>query len=463
MYRSICSVRALCLFAVVSALTLAAPCAQADEAPITDPIPKKIAPSKIAVKFERVAEGLTMPLWLTHAGDGSGRLFVIDQVGDVRVIKNGKLLEKPYLDVREYMVQLKPNFDERGLLGIAFHPEFAKKNLMGYKRVYTYTSEPYNANATNDGPIRMNKRPDHQSVIAEWMPTDPSADFINSRKRREILRFDQPQFNHDGGGIVFGSDRKLYIATGDGGGAHDKAAGHGPNGNAQDLKSILGKVLRIDTIHHEGKTVLGRFSIPPNNPFVAAKGGGGAANFVWAYGLRNPFRMSMDRKTGDLIVGDVGQGAIEEINIIKRGGNYGWRIMEGTFYFSAAAGEEGRIRRNPPAGKLPKMIPPAAQYDHDEGISVIGGFVYRGKKLPQLDGLYVFGEWTVGKKQSAGRVMTANLKTGHIEELFTMSRKRVGGFVTGMGEDEEGEIYVLTSEKRGPTGLSGKVYRIVPN
>jgi len=340
-------------------------------------------------------------------------------------------------------------------LGIAFHPGYADKSSPGAGKVYTYTSEPYSKSATNEGPIKT-KRLDHQSVIREW--NLPAGEDVIKGMGREVMRFDQPQFNHDGGAIAFGPDGMLYIGSGDGGGAHDKAAGHtSPGGNGQDLSKLLGKILRIDPLGQKGKKLAGRHSIPADNPFV---GKAGANDAIWAYGLRNPYRMSFDRESGKLIVGDVGQNFIEEVNVIERGGNYGWRIMEGTFYFSAKGGEEGRIRKGAPSGKQPKMLPPALQYDHDEGISVIGGFVYRGKAIPQLQGKYVFGEWTKAKKQNQGRVLVGDLKTGKIEELYAAG-KRVGGFVTGMGEDEAGELYVLTSGSKGPSGKSGKVHKIV--
>ena len=425
-------------------------------AQITNPFPKPIATSKVKVGFEKVGDGFTMPLWLTHAGDGSGRLFAIDQPGTVVLIKDGKQIATPVLDVASIMVPLKKGFDERGLLGLAFHPGFADPKSPGHLRVYTYTSEPENQK-NNDFPLKAN-RIDNQSVVAEWRFASASADTIDPSTRREILRFDQPQFNHDGGAISFGPDGMLYIATGDGGKAHDRGDGHTePDGNAQDMSKVLGKILRIDPL---GKSGNRRYGVPKDNPFV---GKGSAQEIIWAYGLRNPFRMSFDRKTGQLIVGDVGQNVIEEIDIIVRGGNYGWRHKEGSFFFNSTPGSEGQIAKKPFHENVPrKMIDPVAEYDHDEGISVMGGFVYRGKAIKELEGLYVFGEWMKTKKEKFGRVMAADLKTGEITELVAAGNQRVGGFVTGMGEDESGEIYVLTSASVGPKGNTGKVHRLVP-
>jgi glucose/arabinose dehydrogenase len=444
----------------LTAITCTTPAAQAPAAPPPDPIPHGIDASPVKVKAHLVAEGLTNPLWATNAGDGSGRLFVIEQVGRVRIIKDGKLLAKPALDVSGLMVELKPNFDERGLLGLAFHPGFADRNSPGFGKVYTYTSHPIDAAATCDFPL-AGVTCDHQSVITEWQFSKSDPDVIDPSTRREVLRFDEPQFNHDGGCIVFGHDGMLYIPTGDGGNAMDQGPGHTePQGNAQDLSKALGKIMRIDPLGRSGKLkVKGRYSVPDDNPFV---GRPDALDVVWAYGLRNPFRISVDRKTGILVAGDVGQNNIEEIDVIVKGGNYGWRIKEGTFWFSVEEGKVGEVSKTPyPSSNTKvKLIDPVAAYDHDEGISIIGGYVYRGKALPQLDGLYITGDWKRKEKPDSGRIFTCNLKTGDLRELLP-DGKAIGPYICGMGQDEAGEVYVLTTNIPGPTGDSGKVYRIV--
>jgi glucose/arabinose dehydrogenase len=441
------------LTALAAALLLTALPVHAQQTSQKDPIPGGIAKSDTKIKLQLVGAGFTMPLWADSPRDSTGRVFVIDQPGQVRLIKNGKLVDKPVLDVSARLVDIMTNFDERGLLGIAFHPGFADAGSPGHRKVYTYTSEPYDNDAVNDFPIKhMNEAPNHQSVIAEWKFSTSDPDVIDPATRRELMRFDQPQFNHDGGAIAFGPDGMLYIGTGDGGNAHDMGPGHAPEGNGQSLATPLAKILRIDPMGGQ------RHSVPDDNPFV---GKDGALPAIWAYGLRNPFRMSFDRVTGALITGDVGQNQVEEVDIIEKGGNYGWPIKEGSFFFSRREGHVAEISKQPYTdGKLPQMIDPVAEYDHDEGISVIGGFVYRGEAIAGLKGLYVFGEWKLRSDKGKGRLLTMDMKSGELRELFREDGGEIGAFVTGMGQDDAGELYVLTSESAGPKGKTGKVWKI---
>ncbi len=277
-------------------------------------------------------------------------------------------------------------FDERGLLGVAFHPNYAVNG-----KLYTYTSEPNAGPPTFPTTMPPGTPPDHQNVVAEWRAVAPGGPVfgVDPTSRRELLREDHPQFNHDGGDLAFGPDGMLYISDGDGGEADDQGAGHVPGGNAQQLTSPLGKVLRIDV--NGSNSANGQYGIPADNPFV---GVAGALREIYAFGFRNPFRFSFDRGTGALYLGDVGQNDIEEVDIVVKGGNYGWATKEGTlFFFNNGAG--AGFASTTDNGLVPQgAIDPIAQYDtHHEGHSVIGGFVYRGSKFPQLAGRYVFGDF----------------------------------------------------------------------
>ena len=434
------------------------------------PLDAPISKGTIRIELQSVAEGLNSALWAVGCGDGSGRLYVADQPGDLRVIENGKLKAEPVLSVKNRLVDLRPKFDERGLLGIAFHTDFTRKGEAGYRKLYTYTSEKMEAESDYKVPIigqfdgkDVPLPPDHHSVVAEWQVKEDGA--VDPASRRELLRFDEPQFNHNGGALTFDAKGLLYIAIADGGQGNDYGPGHTDVlGNAQDLTRVLGKILRIDPLGKAGKkSANGKYSIPDDNPLA---NGGGAAE-IYAWGQRNPFRMSYDAPTGHLITGDIGQEHIEEINIIEKGGNYGWHIKEGSFFFDYKAEKAKNIFKTSDAVNLPKMIDPVAQYDHRDGISIIGGFVYRGKAIPALRGLYVFGEWqrqTPDKKKSTpdGRLFYCDLKTGKINE-FILGRddRNLNLFVTGFGQDDAGELYVLTNTHGGCIGDGAKVWKIM--
>lgn len=387
-------------FLLLGGLAISLPSCQSSEARRTEKT------AALSARLQLVTDQIQLPTALATANDGSGRLFVVEQEGRVRVIQNGKLQAKPYLNLLSQVIK-KSGYDERGLLGLAFHPQFKQNG-----KLYVYYS------ARTEGA-------NHKSVIQEFT-AKPSADEADLRSGRVLLEFDQPEANHNGGDIKFGPDGYLYIASGDGGGAGDK---HGEIGNGQNKNTLLGKILRIDVNQKP-------YGIPTDNPFVKTQG---AKPEIYAYGLRNPWRMSFDRETGQLFVADVGQNQYEEINIVTKGGNYGWRIREGFHSFD----------QKPQAKNLQE---PIAEYPHSEGISVTGGFVYRGKSVPELAGKYVFADWSgpiwylseQGEKWSRGPLTLAG-KPGQWQ-------------VYSFGEDEAGELYVLaqlTDENKGA------VYRVV--
>lgn len=278
--------------------------------------------------------GLTAPNLLISANDGTNRQFVTDQIGQVRLIKEGVLQSTPLLDVTARLPTLNPNHDERGLLGLAFSPTFSTPGTPGYGKLYIYTSEPVTRPADFTVPMPSGTAFNHQNVVTEWSVDPNNPDIVNPASHREITRVDWPQMNHNGGMMAFGPDHRLYISMGDGGAGNDVGAGHGATGNGQNLSNPLGAVLRIDP--HGSNSANGQYGIPSDNPFVATAG---AAGEIYAYGLRNPWRFSFDRATGALVLGDVGQGTVEEINLITAGGNYGWNLKEGQFKFDPVTGE----------------------------------------------------------------------------------------------------------------------------
>lgn len=422
-----------------------------DGAPLENPIPRRIPKGSIAVELVEVAGGFAAPLGLVAPNDGSKRLFVHDQVGRVWTLKDGKRLAKPFLDVRGRLVKLSQAYDERGLIGFALHPAFAANG-----KLYTFTSEPVGPKADFTTALPRGEKFNCQSVLAEWTVSASDPAVVDKASRREILRIDKPQFNHNGGQLAFGRDGYLYLAVGDGGAADDQGPGHAPDGNSQALDLVYGKILRIDVQGTDAAN--GRYGIPASNPFVGKPG----LDEIYAYGFRNPWAFSVDRKTGKIYVGDVGQNDVEEVDVLVKGGNFGWRLKEGSFHFNANGDGEGYVTKTP-AEPLPAgLVNPAAQYDHDDGSSIIGGYVYRGSGVPKLAGRYVFGDFGTSFASPSGRLFY--LDAGNIirELKIGAAARPLGLWLRGFGTDLRGEIHVLGSALLGPSGTTGKVYKIVP-
>ena len=422
-------------------------------ADLTDPIPTKIAKGPVTVELKTVATGLTSPVQIIPAPDGSNEQFVVEQTGQVRVIQNGVLQPNPLIDLSSQLVPLMAGYDERGLLGLAFDPGFTDPASAGFHKFYTFASEPVSKAADFTVSMPPNTPFSAQSVVKEWTASAQNPSVVDpSIAPREILRVDKPEFNHNGGAIAFGPDKDLYIGLGDGGAANDVGSGHTPTiGNAQDTSNALGKMLRIDV--HGTNSANHQYGIPADNPFV----GGGGVPEVYALGLRNPYNFSFDKPTGHLLLGDVGQNNVEEIDQIIKGGNYGWHIKEGTFLFDPTTGGVTANSPGLPAG----LIDPLAEYDHDEGIAIIGGFLYHGTAIPALDGKYVFGDFSTSFGAPNGRLFYADLSTGLIQELHIgLNDRSLGLFVKGFGQDANGELYVLGSTTLGPTGTTGVVLNI---
>ncbi len=314
--------------------------------------PASYTPGHLRLTLTRAAGGFSRPLFVTNARDKTGRLFVVEQGGRIKVIKAGAILALPFLDIHS----LVSCCGERGLLGLAFHPSYATTG----KLYINYTD--VNGN----------------TVVAEYRRNSTNPDRANSTGR-VLLRVTQPYANHNGGMLAFGPDGYLYIGLGDGGSAGD------PGNRAQSLGSLLGKILRIDVNHRTGTL---QYGIPSTNPFVGRTGD----DRIWSYGLRNPWRFSFDRTTGDLWIGDVGQNRYEEIDRSTRasgggrGRNFGWRVMEGRACYS------------PPTGcNTSGKTMPLAVYSHTYGCSVTGGYVYRGSQYPAMTGAYLFADYCSGR------------------------------------------------------------------
>ena len=357
-----------------------------------------ISPSAtgVPISLTRIADGLAAPIAIANAGDGSGRLFVTLQAGQILILRDGALLPQPFLDIRS----LVGAGGERGLLSASFHPDF---EVNGFFYV-NYTDKS------------------GDTVIARYTVPPATPDRADPATAKTILAVDQPFSNHNGGQLQFGRDGYLYVGLGDGGSGGD------PDNRAQNLSTLLGKILRVDVDGGDP------YAIPPGNPFA---GQSGARPEIWSYGFRNPWRFSFDRETGDLFVADVGQNAWEEINVQPAGSgggeNWGWRRMEGMHCFNPSS--------NCNDGSLSL---PVLEYGRTEGCAVTGGYRYRGAASPPLDGIYFYGDFCSGRIWGARENPNGTWST---EQLLDTTLS-----IASFGEDEEGEIYVAD--------ISGGIYRI---
>ena len=431
-----------------------------------------------------VATNLSAPLYGISPPGDKHRLFVLEQNGLIRIIKDGVLQAAPALDLQA-LVQPplsagNPN-DERGLLGLAFHPGFTNPASPGYQTLYTYNSESISSNGPPTYVLPDNATNNYKNAINEWKISSTNADVIDPTSRREVISFGKNAQNHNGGTCTFGPDGYMYLALGDGGNANDVGPGHiSPGGNAQNLSVPLGKMLRFDPLNPtlnptsaDPISPNGQYRIPVSNPFQ----GQGQVPEIYAYGFRNPYRFCFDPVTGDLIEADVGQNNIEEINRVVRGGNYGWAIKEGDFLFNQTngpAGPAGTIGAPPghfspgaPAGLTDPISGPLGilEYDHNNGISITGGFVYRGSAVPELYGKYIFGDLALvaSPVRIDGRIFYADLQAGTLN-VFTLPQFGSeilpnGQTVHGFGQDGNGELYAMATSTP-PNGNGGVVYKL---
>lgn len=414
-----------------------------------------LAPSAgagVKVKLQLFVDGLIHPLEMLTAPDGTQRRFIVEQSGAiVLLLPDGTVRPAPFLDLTDKMVRLNREFDERGLLGMAFHPQFKENG-----KFYVVYSGP----VSSDTPRRVRLNFNCTNYLSEFRVSKTDPNQADLATERIIYRWHKPQFNHNGGAIAFGPDGYLYIATGDGGSANDKALFHTEKiGNAQDLKSPLGKILRINV--NAGDP----YSIPADNPFADSKD---ALPEIYAYGLRNPWRMSFDAGgEHQLFTADVGQNAYEEVDIIVKGANYGWNRMEGTRCFNP-----DDPNKHPETCDKLGLTMPITEYGNlnvvkdGKGLSVTGGYVYRGKAIPQLQGTYVFGDWSRQFIQPEGVLLVAfppkeKGAMWAIEDVEVVNMK-FHSYVLAFAQDEDNELYVLTSDNTAPTRGVDKIYKIVP-
>jgi len=383
--------------------------AAADDAVVDTPLAVSTQRAFPNLDFER-------PIVVTHAGDGTNRLFVAEQEGIIKVLKNDQETDEAtvFLDIDERCVYAD-NQNEEGLLGFAFHPKF-KQN--GEFFVY-YTSAEQ----------------DHLSKVSRFKVSKDDPNTADASSEEVILRVPQPFWNHNGGTLAFGPDGYLYVGLGDGGSGND------PNGNGQNLTTLLGAILRIDVDHKsDGKN----YAIPKDNPFVGKQVPAGPRGAmvpvreeIYAYGVRNIWRMSFDSKTGTFWAADVGQNLWEEINIIKAGGNYGWNIREAKHWFRPDGNDTGRT----------DLIDPIHEYHHSVGKSITGGDVYRGTLVPELVGKYVYADYVTGRLWA----LDYDEKAEKVRANYSLSGFDSDGDgkqetlpVMSFGTDEKGEIYFTT-------------------
>ncbi|HSG76500.1 MAG TPA: PQQ-dependent sugar dehydrogenase [Burkholderiales bacterium] len=401
------------------------------------------------IKLEPLVTAVNTPLAMVQPA-GDSRMFIIEQNGRVKILEGGKLRPTPFLDIRSKIPALLHDFDERGLLGIAFHPNY-KSNGKFYVA--------YSAHLDYQSDLGQMLWYSHSNVVEEYTVSKSDPNAADPSSARRILSTPWPQFNHNGHWIGFGKDGKLYVSMGDGGYANDWGIGHNPAiGNGQDMSTLLGKILRIDVDARTGDKPYG---IPSDNPFVNDRN---AKPEIWASGLRNPWRCSFDTGSGQLFCADVQQNSYEEVNIIAKGQNMGWRRMEATHCFDylkpdnhPASCDKGGL-----TGPILEYQNCTAKPQGCKGISVTGGYVYQGKQAA-LKGKYIFGDWSKSFAEMDGQIFIATNSGGkwsmEVAEVTNMKGKLP--YVLAFAQDANGEVYALTSITTGPNGSLDTIYKIV--
>lgn len=394
---------------VVADPTATNPAAPPTPTPAPSPTPTLAPPSptpgptqrppldSLQVRLQPVASGFEQPVYISTAGDGPGRLFVVEQAGRIQILQDGSINPEPFLDIRSLVGTFGM---EQGLLSVAFHPDY-KNN--GYFFI-DYTDR------------------EGDTVIARYSVSE-NPDVANPDSAKILLTIDQPYQNHNGGHLLFGPDGYLYVGMGDGGSAND------PENRAQNLGTLLGKILRLDVDNADP------YGVPPNNPFVNTPN---ARPEIWSYGWRNPWRMAFDPLTNDMYVADVGQNKYEEIDMEPAGSpgglNYGWRLMEGFHCFNPAECDPSTL----------DVVLPVTEYDHSQGCSVTGGFVYRGHDYPDLEGVYFYSDYCSGIVWGLRAEADGSWSQARLLES--------GARVTSFGQDESGEVYLVDQQ--------GTIYRV---
>jgi glucose/arabinose dehydrogenase len=400
-----------------------------------------------------VVDGLTQPLSYSALPDG--RALVVDQIGQVRLIdKEGKLAAEPVLDLTKKLSPINlGSFDERGVLCLALHPKFAIN-----RRVFLTYTAPKRASAPADWDCTL-RLSEFQLPAGEPLRVDPASEIVR-------LEVDKPYNNHNGGRIAFGPEGMIYMSVGDGGNANDE--GNRPAiGNGQNTDTLLGKILRLDVETPD------RHSVPLDNPYIHEAG---FRPEIWAYGLRNVWGMSFDRGgTHQLFAADVGQDLFEEVDIIVKGGNYGWHVREGFHPFDPKSPKSIPATGATKDARGKDFIDPIFEYRHTGpkregepiGISITGGYVYRGKAIPSLAGRYVFGDWSRNFGFPQGLLISATPPAAGetkwtLDSMTVAAPERWSAFIVAFGEDNDGELYVLTNQSNALVPGKGRVWKIVP-
>ena len=432
------------------------PGSEATPCPLPNPFPSSIPKSNIKLKLETVAAGFKAPVYTLPAPVEPGFMYVVEQAGKIIRVNLATGIKQEFLDFSHKVVSsFSSGYEERGLLGFAFHPDYATNS-----KVYTYISQDLvpEASVPHFSTMPDGITADHLSVVSEWVVSAPQSNPAHANSEKVLLIVEQPQANHNGGMLSFGPDDLFYISLGDGGAASDKGDGHGANGNGRDNLNPLGAILRIDV--DTLSPANGRYAIPIDNPFVGLAG----LDEIYIYGLRNPYRFSFEAltpSTFNLYVGDVGQNAIEEVNRISSaaiGGNYGWNYKEGSFFFYSDPELGNYVSTTPPPGvMLPPLVDPIAEYDHDEGLSVIGGHVYTGDAIPTLQGRYVFADWGSSFSIPNGRLFYLD-ESDSIRE-FALDQIN-DNYITGIGKDLAGELYFVGSDSAFTAGVNGVLKKL---
>ena len=411
-----------------------------------------MAMAQTKIKLEKVVSAVNTPLAMVQV-PGESRMLIVEQNGRIQVLENGKLGAAPMLDVRHKIPKLHHDFDERGLLGIALHPNFKSNG-----KIYV----AFSAHLDYGSDLGQMLWYSHNNVVEEYTISSKDKNVLDPSTARRILSTPWPQFNHNGHWIGFGADGKLYVAMGDGGYANDWGIGHNVTiGNGQDMSTVLGKMVRIDVdTRTDGKP----YGIPSDNPFVGRRD---VLPEIWASGLRNPWRCSFDTGTGELYCGDVQQNSYEAIKIVGKGQNMGWRRVEGIMRCFDYQNPDKHPATCDKSGITPAIIEYnncTAQPNGCKGISIAGGYVYRGAHAA-WKGKYIFGDWSKSFGEMDGQIFFGTKGgdgkwTMDTADVTNMSGKKP--YVLAFAQDSAGEVYVLTSITTGPNGSLDTIYKIVP-
>ncbi len=438
------------------------------------PSQSKLREPAVPVGLRFIAGGFPSPMQVASPRDGTGRLFLVDQAGTVKIFfMNGTVVSSPFLDIRDRMVGLSPGYDERGLYSIAFHPGYATNG-----RVFAYYSAPLRA-GTDPAWSCTNRLSEFKVSADDPGRLDPSSERI-------LFELDKPYMNHNGGVLLFGpEDGLLYLTLGDGGRADDTGMGHTPGtGNAQDTAKFHGKVIRIDP----DTTGTGRqYGIPADNPFVSRTG---VLPEIYAYGFRNPAFATFDSGSHRMFIADAGQGLFESVYILYRGGAYPWNIREGTHCFDTANNARPKSGSCPTtsAGGLP-LIGPVVELGHDAGNTIVGGVLYRGSGVPALNGAFVYGTWSDDSRGAGNGSLFVSSPPPGLDlkalpadatalsparnamwstrslSIRNNANGRINAFVRGLFENNEREILLLVNQATGPgptTQPTGEIWLVVP-